>query len=420
MCILCRSPSACLFLVLGFGWSLSSETLYSQEPSIDNAEGELNFGQDVEFLKKHVNTIVLQDESGQSQVAVVPQYQGRVMTSSAAGGDGVSFGWLNYEHIQSGKTVPHINVYGGEERFWLGPEGGQFAIFFKPGASFDLADWQTPAAIDTEAFQLISSDPSHAVFQHQASFQNYSGSKFKVQIDRTVRLLTREQAADSLGVKIDQLPFVGYRTENKITNVGDSHWRQDTGLLSIWLLGMFKPGPQTTVAIPYRSGPVSELGPVVNDSYFGKVPADRLKIEEDVVYFSGDGAYRSKIGISPRRSTEVCGSYDAERGVVTIVKFNLPESQTTEYVNSMWELQDDPYSGDVINSYNDGPPSPGAIALGPFYELETSSPALALSAGEAGQHDQETYHFMGDREQLDRLTTSILGVSLDQIGSALK
>ena len=45
----------------------------------------------------------------------------------------------------------------------------------------------------------------------------------------------------------------------------------------------------------------------------------------------------------------------------------------------MWEMQREPFKGDVINSYNDGPPAPGKPPLGPFYELETSSPALSLS-----------------------------------------
>ncbi|MDG2385208.1 MAG: hypothetical protein P8N76_26290 [Pirellulaceae bacterium] len=49
----------------------------------------------------------------------------------------------------------------------------------------------------------------------------------------------------------------------------------------------------------------------------------------------------------------------------------------------MWKLQDQPYAGDVINSYNDGPLELGKPGLGPFYELETSSRAAALGPGKA-------------------------------------
>ena len=59
--------------------------------------------------------------------------------------------------------------------------------------------------------------------------------------------------------------------------------------------------------------------------------------------------------------------------MLTLVQYTRPAG-ATRYVNSMWAIQQNPYGGDVINSYNDGPPAPGAAPLGPFYELETSSP----------------------------------------------
>jgi hypothetical protein len=137
------------------------------------------------------------------------------------------------------------------------------------------------------------------------------------------------------------------------------------------------------------------------------------------LFFSGDGKHRSKIGLSPRRARDVAGSWGAEAGVLTILKYSQPDRGVTDYVNSMWEIQQHPYAGDVVNSYNDGPPAPGAKPLGPFYELETSSPALALAAGESAQHVEETYHFEGDRTALDALATSLLGVKLDEIEKSL-
>ena len=105
--------------------------------------------------------------------------------------------------------------------------------------------------------------------------------------------------------------------------------------------------------------------------------------------------------------------------MLTIVTYNQPDAAVTDYVNSKWEMQQQPYAGDVINSYNDGPPQPGARPLGPFYELETSSPALALRSQQTATHVQTTAHFAGSREQLDRLASQLLGVSLSQITSAL-
>jgi hypothetical protein len=181
---------------------------------------------------------------------------------------------------------------------------------------------------------------------------------------------------------------------------------------------MFNPSPATTIVVPYRSGPEADLGPVVNDAYFGKVPADRLVARDGVVFFKGDGEHRSKIGLSPERATGILGSYDASRGLLTIVSYTRL-ADARDYVNSMWEIQKQPYRGDVVNSYNDGPPAPGAKPLGPFYELETSSPAAALEAGGSLNHVHRTFHFQGERADLDALAQKLLGVSLEDVESSL-
>ncbi|QDV74341.1 DUF6786 family protein [Botrimarina mediterranea] len=399
----------------------------SSEPTASttkNAPGvmsaEKTFQEDVDFLKKHAETIVLKGKSGDARVAVTPAYQGRVMTSSATGGDGVSFGWINYSHVESGEVAEHINVYGGEERFWLGPEGGQFSIYFAPGAKFEFADWQTPAPIDTEPFDVTDQSDTKVSFKKETELTNYSGTKLSLRIDRDVEVISADDASGSLGVDPGKLNFVGYRTVNKVTNTGDTAWTKETGMLSIWLLGMYKPGPETTIVVPFKPGPEEELGVIVNDEYFGKVPADRLKVQEDVLYLSADGKHRSKIGLPPRRAKDVAGSFDAERDILTIVKYSKPGDEVTDYVNSMWEIQDEPFAGDTINAYNDGSPEPGAPPLGPFYEIETSSPALALEPGKSGEHVSETYHFQGDRSELDRVAQAVLGVSLEEIEAGLE
>ena len=181
---------------------------------------------------------------------------------------------------------------------------------------------------------------------------------------------------------------------------------------------MFKPSPSITVVIPFRPGPEARLGPIVNDAYFGKVPADRLVLRDRALFFKGDGERRSKIGVPAPRAESVLGSYDAGEGVLTLVQFERPEGARA-YVNSMWEEQKDPYGGDVVNSYNDGPPAPGAKPLGPFYELETSSPAAALAPQASLVHRHRTAHLVGDRARLDAAARATLGVGLDDIVSAL-
>lgn len=383
---------------------------------------ERRFGDDVEFLSQHVETIVLAGDAADGaapRVAIVPAYQGRVMTSTAGGEQGVSYGWINYDHISAGKTTPHINVYGGEERFWLGPEGGQFALFFPPGARFVFADWQTPAVIDTEPFDVVERHDRAVSFRRDAVVTNYSKTQLSMRIDRQIELLSPAEASKSLGVEVEGVPFVGYRTINRLTNTGQVAWSKASGLPSIWLLGMYKHGPATTVVIPFRSVDGTSNGQAVNDNYFGKVPVDYLQVRDGIVYFSGNGRRRSKVGLRPESSLGICGSLDPDRGVLTVVKYRRPPATATDYVNSMWEVQKEPFAGDAVNAYNDGPPAPGAKPLGPFYELETSSPALALKSGETGEHVQETYHFEGSEPQLDTLSRALFGVTTEQIEAAL-
>ena len=384
------------------------------------------FGQDVAFLKKHTAVVVL--GKGDSRVAVAPAYQGRVMTSTLGGEDGPSFGWLNYKVIEEGVLPPekrqgrledHLFVFGGEERFWLGPEGGQYALFFAPGAAFDFNAWHTPALIDTEPFELVKSTETAAEFRRDFALTNYSGTRFVGRIERQVRVLDAGEAGKALGIKKDgKTRVVAYETDNRITNRGPEPWTKEKGLLSIWLLGMYKPSPLTTVVIPFKKGPEAKLGPKVNDAYFGKVPADYIVVKDDVLFFKGDGTRRGKIGISPARSKGLAGSYDAAGKVLTIISYNIPKKHAG-YVNSMWEQQQDPYSGDALNSYNDGSPEPGKPPLGPFYEVETSSPAAALAAGESLRHVQRTVHISGPEVELDRIVKSKFGVSLFDIKNSL-
>jgi len=378
------------------------------------------FGDDIAFLKKHTDVIVLSDKAGQARVALAPAWQGRVMTSTTDGDAGPSFGWINRELIASGKIQPHMNAFGGEDRFWMGPEGGQFSIYFAKGKRFVFDDWQVPAIFDTEPFKVLSRADDRAVFGAEFSLTNYSGTVFHVGVEREVLLLPSEAAWKHLGVSAaDGVKVVAYASNNKITNRGREAWKKETGLLSVWILGMFNPSPSTTVVVPIKAGPESELGKKVTSDYFGEIPPDRLVVRDDVVFLRADGQYRSKIGISPKRSKAVLGSYDAENKVLTIVQFNQPPG-VTDYVNSLWKLQDDPYNGDAANSYNDGPPAPGARPMGPFYELESSSPAAALEPGKSLTHTHRTIHLTGPETALDGVAKATLGVSLEDIKAVFR
>lgn len=371
-----------------------------------------SYAYDAQFLKDNgIEYTELVSADGNSKVMVVPAWQGRVMTTSASGDEGDSYGWINYRFISEGKVSPQFNPVGGEERFWLGPEGGPFSLYFKPGQEQVYDNWLVPTVIDTEAFEIKSQTDSNIHFVKSTRVANASGTVFDMNIDRIVSLMNADEVAADFDIRISpDMKIVAYKSDNKITNTGHKAWSKEGGLVSVWMLGCFNPTPTTTVFIPYKQ---DAEGTIVNDEYFGKIPADRLVKEDGIIYFKIDGKYRSKLGLPASRATNLCGSYDSSKGVLTILWCTLPETPSV-YVNGQWGSQDDPFAGDVINSYNDGPVEDGSI-MGPFYEIETSSPGAELEPGASLVHTQKVIHIQGNDEQLAPIVKNLFGADLNVI-----
>lgn len=374
------------------------------------------YGYDAKFLRDHrIETLELTGTDG-AKILVAPGLQGRVMTSTSDGDGGDSYGWINHRFVESGERNPQFNPVGGEERFWIGPEGGAFSYYFKPGDEQIYANWVVPAVIDTERYDIREQSADRVTFAKSAELVNASGVPFRMDIERTVSLLDAGAVARVLGTELPaDVKVVAYESRNTITNRGAEAWTRQTGLPSIWLLGMFTPTPTTTVFIPYD--PTAE-GAIVNDTYFGKVPADRLVAEDGMLCFRIDGKYRAKIGIPAPRARDICGSYDTEKQVLTLVKYSQPEGPA-DYVNGQWGEQADAFNGDVINAYNDGPVEDGSI-MGPFYEIETSSPGAALAPGQSLTHSQAVLHIQGDEATLAGIVQSVFGYDLRTIAATFR
>ncbi len=372
------------------------------------------YGSDAAFFKKNnISFIELKDSSTGAFVLIVPGYQARVMTSTAGGYEGKSFGWINYKHIESGVVSQQFNPFGGEERFWLGPEGGPFSVYFRKGDEHVFSNWKVPAQLDTDTFDLVSANETYASFTKDFSLTNAAGTLMDIGVERNISLLDRSSVENVLNMEFDDsLSFVAYETENTLINKGSKEWTRNSGFLSIWMLGMFNPSEKGVVVIPFKP----DNPGIVTDDYFGKVPGDRLIIKDSILFFRVDGKHRSKIGISPEGAENVCGSYDPDSHTLTLLWLSLPE-KSMPYVNSKWGPQDNPLKGDAVNSYNDGPVEDGSI-MGPFYELESSSPAALLSPGEKITHIQKIFHITGDEAKLSTISENLFGVTIDDIKSA--
>lgn len=376
----------------------------------DHAKG--SFGHDLNFLQsKDSGLIVLRSFYDSSQIIISPKYQAKVFTSTADGMGGQSFGWVNYKAFD-GPLDPHMNGYGGEDRLWLGPEGGKFSLFFKPGVKQEFNDWHTPAPVDSEPWKLVRKDENEVAMEKDMQLQNYAGTQLNMKVERLIELLDKESMAKQLDVDVDKVKAVAFQTINSITNTGTNAWDEKSGAPCTWNLDMFAPSEKCTIVIPYIN---EGAGKVATTDYFGQIPSDRIKYANGVLFFKADGKSRGKMGIPPTRVKNVAGSYDATNNVLTITKFDIKNSG--KYLNQEWRTDRDPYSGDAMNAYNDGPLEDGT-QMGPFYEIESVSPAAFLKPGEKMTHQHNVYHFTGEKTLLDGIAKKVLGVSLEEIEKA--
>lgn len=384
----------------------------SNQDSVDTNYKEGQFGFDLQFLQKHDSVLILSNESGLGQIIVSPKYQGKVFTSTASGPDGKSFGWVNYKAFTA-EIDPHMNAYGGEDRLWLGPEGGPFSLYFENSKEMVYDHWKTPAAIDTEAWKLIAADGSSAKMEKNTQIKNYAGTSLDIKLNRDVKVLSSSQIESDLGIQLtDPIKSVGFSTVNSITNIGQQAWTKETGAPCLWSLDMFMPTDSTVILVPYEE---SGTGKVATTDYFGEIEKDRITLKNGVLYFKADGKSRGKLGLSPNRAKTIAGSYDLANGILTVTKFSIDPSKT--YLNQEWTTKKDPFVGDAVNAYNDGPLADGG-QMGPFYEIESVSPAAFLNPSEKLEHTHNVYHFVGDKEQLSSLLKKLFNISVQDIQTA--
>ncbi|HUQ65375.1 MAG TPA: DUF6786 family protein, partial [Flavitalea sp.] len=369
---------------------------------------------DKQFLQQYDSNIV-ELKNGNAAVLVSPAYQGKIFTSSAEGDDGKSFGWINYKAFTAA-IDPHMNAYGGENRLWLGPEGGKYSLYFKQGDSMVFNKWKTPAPIDTEHWEVDHKDAAAVTLKKDISISNYTGTLLNMHVTRIIEIQDRSEIKKTLGITLeDSTKVVGYTTNNILKNTGDHEWNEQTGMPCIWILDMFNPSDATVIVIPHKPAQAGER--VATTNYFGEIPAERIFDTGKALFFKADGKSRGKLGIVPAYALPFAGSYDAQNNVLTITSFSVDNN--AKYINQEWNTIKPVFSGDAMNAYNDGPLEDGT-QMGPFYEIESVSPAAALKPSEEIKHTHSVYHFTGNKQQLNNIAEKVLGVSLQTVETTFK
>ncbi len=369
------------------------------------------------FLDSNADAIVLEGEAG-SKVLVSPSLQGRIMTAKV--GSVESTGLVPQKTISEGEAHEHFNNFGGLDRFWIGPEAGQYGVYFPKGAKELTRDnWQVPASFDKGAFEVMEKTEQRILLRKKIDVTNLLGVEFETMVTREIGLIPSASLGAELGIELPAgVSYIGCYSDNQLTNTG-SDWDPKSGLIGIWILGMINASDEAVVIAPFKTLAGDGKSPY-NDNYFGKVDEDRLKIIDNAVIFRGDARKVGKFGLSQRRTTGLAGSFDFDKNLLTVAKFSVPETME-RYGNSSWEVnQEAPYAGDVFQSYNNGNnDKPTEVAADAFFELESASPVRVLKKGESISHRHATFHFQGSREELEKLAGQLLGVSLEKIEDAM-
>ncbi|MEM9987512.1 MAG: DUF6786 family protein, partial [Bacteroidota bacterium] len=322
------------------------------------------------------------------------------------GMQGYSHGWFNHTLIQ--KTVPEVPAayIGGESRFWLGPEYGQFSVFFDPGAEQVEANQRAPHDLDWKRFELIDRDSLMVSYGGQMKVINAAGYEFDLKVMRRVKLLTSALIQEKLKLEsLAEVAQVAFETETVVENYGNDPFDPDSGLIAIWELGCMHTSPENVVIIPLDSDSAAIT------EYFTPL-GERGLIRDKTLFYRADAEGINKIGILPADVRPLMGSYDPSRELLSVVTFSF-YPQDSLYVNSLPENKA-PYAGDVINIFN-GEVVPEINRDIPFFEFESSSSAGILHSGDQMYHRQSTYHFEGSPEALSPIAEAVFGLRLDQI-----
>jgi hypothetical protein len=400
-------------LILGSCQTKGNKGNNQQDSTAVDGAAKGTFGYDLSFLKAKDTVVVLKNNEGTGQVIVSPEYQAKVFTSTADGPNGKSFGWVNYKAFATKGADPHMNGYGGEDRLWLGPEGSKFSLYFKPGTTMVFDNWHTPAAIDKESWKLDSSTEKQVSLSKTTKMLNYAGTDLDIKLERSIQILENADISQLLGIALDtNVKAVAFTTVNAIYNTGNKAWDKQSGAPCLWSLDMFTPSPATTIVVPYEE---KTTGKIATTDYFGQIPPDRVKYGNGILYFKADGKSRGKLGVPPNRVKKFAGSYDATNKVLTLITYDFDTKAT--YLNQEWKTTKDPFVGDAVNAYNDGPLENGS-QMGPFYEMESVSPAAFLKPNEKLTHKHSVFHFTGDQTALNNIALKTLGVSIEAIQSA--
>lgn len=358
--------------------------------------------------------IVLKHPGSAAALVVAPELVGRVMCSTFDAKAGEANAWINQGAVEKGKVDPVFNNFGGEERFWLAPEGGPFGLMFGQKKSA-FENYTVQDGMSSLTYRVVGSDGRSVSMEAEMSLRNSGDTEFSLRVERRISLLASCPYASEMPGPFESVAF---QSENIVTNLGASPWSRENGTLAIWCLGQFVEHPRVSVIVPIRPALRVLHSPPTVDEYFkdfclgGSFPSDRRVNFDEYVLLKADGKVRGKVGVKKERATGKLGSYNPNDDHLIIVDHDFYPD--LDYATGYWRCYDDPFNGDALSVYIDGPQRAGG-SDGLSYELETMSPALFLPPGQSFAYRNRTFHLRASRKAIGVVCKRFLKADIEEM-----
>jgi hypothetical protein len=358
---------------------------------------------------------VLTGRNPKCKALVCPDLAGRVMGTTTGGENGIFGGFIDEQAFLEGMKDFWDN-WGGEERYWIGPEGGQFGLMFKDRCEC-FAHYNVHEGFNRTPYKVVEVSPkgTSITMRCRMRLKNKIGTRFHVEVTRRITFLDDCPFTNGCG---EAVSFVGFQSESSLRNIGERPFTRESGALTQWHIGQFPVGEHIIGIVPFRTA--DRTSPPVREDYFkdfclgGAMPANRYSLLNNCALFKADGRVRTKIGQNCSRATGRLGSYNLESNELIMLDYDFyPQF---DYAASYWYEQPQPYDGDVISFSAEGPDQPDG-PIGRCYELEALSPALFLAPGESFTWRTRTLHLTGRAATSASICQRFLGPNIGQLAA---
>ena len=328
----------------------------------------MSYHDTLNYLVQKTSVIELYDQLG-GRVAVCPEWNGRVLTSTNGGLEGDGFGCVNVWAIDSG----NFENFGGEDQWTLSP-----LVY---------------------SYSIESLKERQAVLRRTLQMSDSNGAPVKFHLTRSITLLSRHQTGEMFGDAVAEtleqsdVSVVGFCTENIIRT-------QERACVASRQRGMFHASPHTVVIVPVPSASFTSEPFSVDVDYLGGAPHGRIRYLSGTLLIRADGQKRCQVTMPFAPSPPIFGALERRTGMLTLWTFDLPRGYD---------------ENDAIRIYNPDRPCGDVADWATYYEVNCFSAARVLEPENSLTYWQCTLHINANNAVLDNLIQQIFDISLEGI-----